>query len=115
MTSPGDAIGVRGKTFKSYTLKDRQKDLDEFQKTGVHPGIEAERRKAEAEALLALPDSDASRPRTYIEFAINKAVVGELRVIQQACTWVKVQSLCITMCPSVRSHNLASASLRRLL
>lgn len=78
MTPAGDAIGVRGKKFKSYTVKDRKKDLEEYQKTGVHPGIEAERRRAEADALLALPDSDASRPRTYIEFAIDRTVIGGL-------------------------------------
>lgn len=74
----GDAIGVRGKKFKSYTVKDRKKDLEEYQKTGVHPGIEAERRRAEAEALLALPDSDASRPRTYIEIAVDRTVIGKV-------------------------------------
>lgn len=75
---PGDAIGVRGKKFKSYTIKDRKKDLEEFQQTGRHPGIEAERKRAEADMLLALPDTDASRPRTYIEFAVDRTVIGEL-------------------------------------
>jgi hypothetical protein len=74
----GDAIGTRGKRFKSYTVKDRKKDLEEFQKTGIHPDIEAARKRAQAETLLALPDPDASRPRTYIEFAIDKTVIGEL-------------------------------------
>ena len=72
----GNAIGSRGKSFKSYTVKDRKKDLEEFQKTGVHPDIEAARKRAAADTLLALPDPDASRPRTYIEFAVDKAVIG---------------------------------------
>ena len=72
----GNAIGSRGKSFKSYTVKDRKKDLEEFQKTGIHPDIEAARKRAAADTLLALPDPDASRPRTYIEFAVDKAVIG---------------------------------------
>ena len=74
----GDAIGTRGKKFKSYTLKDRKKDLEDFQKTGVHPEIEATRRKQAQEALLALPDSDASRPRTYLQFSVDRTVIGEI-------------------------------------
>lgn len=73
----GEAIGSRGKRFKSYTLKDRKKDLEDFQKTGVHPEIEAIRQKRTEEALAALPDPETGRPRTYLEFAINKDVVGE--------------------------------------
>lgn len=73
----GDAIGVRGKKFKSYTLKDRKKDLEEFRKTGVHPEIEAIRQKRREEALSALPDEESGRPRTFLEFAVDKVVIGE--------------------------------------
>mmetsp|Transcript_3575 Transcript_3575/g.10397 ORF Transcript_3575/g.10397 Transcript_3575/m.10397 type:complete len:305 (+) Transcript_3575:238-1152(+) len=76
----GEAIGVRGKKFKSYTAKDRKKDLELFKQTGVHPDVESARRRAQADSLSALPDSEtgAGRPRTYIELSVGKRVLGRV-------------------------------------
>lgn len=72
---------MRGKKFKSYTAKDRKKDLELFAKTGMHPDIEAARQKAREDTVLALPDSETGpgRPRTFIDLSIGKRLLGVAR------------------------------------
>lgn len=73
-----EAIGSRGKGYKSYTMKERKKDLEEFQKTGKHPEIEQVQERQARDLLRALPEPDAGRPRTYLQFSIGKEVVGKV-------------------------------------
>lgn len=72
---------MRGKKFKSYTAKDRKKDLELFAKTGMHPDIDAARRKAREDTVLALPDSETGpgRPRTFVDLSIGKRLLGVAR------------------------------------
>lgn len=78
----GEAIGVRGKKFKSYSAKDRAKDLENYKKTGVHPGVEASQKRARESTINALPDTmvGPERPRTFLELSVGKRVLGRIVV-----------------------------------
>lgn len=69
---------MRGKKFKSYSAKDRAKDMENFQKTGVHPDVEAARKRARDSTINALPDTmvGPERPRTFMELSAGKRVLG---------------------------------------
>jgi hypothetical protein len=69
---------VRGKKFKSYSAKDRAKDLESYKNTGLHPGVEAARKRARDSAINALPDTmvGPERPRIFLELSVGKKVLG---------------------------------------
>lgn len=72
-----DAIGARSK-FVGYTGKDRKRDLDEFLATGNHPDLARRSRDQQSHILPQLPTPKVTRPFVFLEFSINKNILGKV-------------------------------------